>query len=92
MGRGRLLEESVPEKGDVEAGGLRAQGGQSQRKTREGASTGHYRHRGGKHVQSTKNHLKWLEPGGAWLAVLQEIVSFPKAPKSQDKELGFYSR
>lgn len=76
----------------MEAGGLRAQGGQSQGKTREGASTGRYRYRGGKHAEGTKNHPKWLEPGGAGLAVQQEIASFPKAPESQGNELGFYSR
>lgn len=76
----------------MEAGGLRAQGGQSQGKTREGASTGHCRCRGGEHVEGTKNHPKWLEPRGAGLAVQEEIVSFPKAPESQGKELEFYSR
>lgn len=76
----------------MEAGGLRAQGGQSEGKTREGASPGHCRCRGGKHVEGTKNHPKWLEPRGARIAGQEEIVFFLKAPESQGKELGFYSR
>lgn len=42
------------------AGGLRVQGGQSEGKTRERTSMGHHKGRGGKHVEGTTNHPKWL--------------------------------
>ena len=62
------------------AAGLWVQGAPSQGKTRERTSTGHCEGKGGKHVEGTKSHAKWLDLGKQRHSGMGQDCIFPEGP------------